>query len=149
MQFDSLDRNIINTLQKGFPLTEYPYRDAAESLGTTESELISRLKSMLDEGVLTRFGPMFQIERFGGAFTLAAMKVPPDQFDSVAEQVNQFSEVAHNYQRDHDFNMWFVIATEDIGEIEAVIEKIEVLTGIMVYNIPKLEEYFANLQFAV
>ncbi|MCK5092377.1 MAG: Lrp/AsnC family transcriptional regulator [Gammaproteobacteria bacterium] len=149
MQFDSLDRNIINTLQKGFPLTECPYRDAAESLGTTESELISRLKSMLDEGVLTRFGPMFQIERFGGAFTLAAMKVPPDQFDSVAEQVNQFSEVAHNYQRDHDFNMWFVIATEDIGEIEAVIEKIEVLTGIKVYNMPKLEEYFVNLQFAV
>lgn len=149
MQLDSLDRNIINSLQKGFPLTESPYRDVAEGLGTTESELISRLQLMLDEGVLTRFGPMFQIERLGGAFTLAAMKVPDDQFDLVAEQVNQFPEVAHNYQRDHDFNMWFVIATEDVAEIEAVIGKIEALTGIKVYNMPKLEEYFVNLQFAV
>ena len=149
MQLDSLDRNIINTLQKGFPLTESPYQDVAEGLGTTEPELISRLQSMLDEGVLTRFGPMFQIERLGGAFTLAAMKVPSDQFDLVVEQVNQFPEVAHNYQRDHDFNMWFVIATEDVNEIETVIGKIETLTGIKVYNMPKLEEYFVNLQFAV
>ena len=149
MQLDSLDRNIINTLQKGFPLTECPYRDVAETLGTTEPELISRLQSMLDEGVLTRFGPMFQIERLGGAFTLAAMKVPSDQFDLVAEQVNQFPEVAHNYQRDHNFNMWFVIATEDVDEIETVIGKIEALTGIKVYNMPKLKEYFVNLQFTV
>lgn len=149
MELDSLDRSIINSLQKGFPTSERPYLEVAEQLGTSEPELISRLQSMLDEGILTRFGPMFQIERFGGAFTLAAMKVPPDQFDSVADQVNQFPEVAHNYQRDHDFNMWFVIATEDSDEIATVIKKIEDLTGIKVYNMPKLEEYFVNLQFAV
>lgn len=146
---DDLDRRIINNLQGGFPICEYPYKVAAEQLGTDENTLISRLSVLLEKGLLSRFGPMFHAERLGGGLTLAAMKVPLDQFDSVMEQVNQFPEVAHNYQRDHDFNMWFVIATEDVDEIEIVIRKIENVTGIKVYNMPKSEEYFVNLKIAV
>ena len=65
---------------------------------------------MLDDGALSRFGPLFQIERAGGQFVLAAMQVPEDRFDAVAAQVNALPEVAHNYRREHRFNMWFVLA---------------------------------------
>lgn len=149
MQLDVLDRKIINTLQKGFPVTERPYQDVSEILGTTESELISRLHTLLDENFLTRFGPMYQVEKLGGAFTLAAMQVPLHRFEAVADFVNSFYEVAHNYQRDHEFNMWFVIATEKKEEIGEVINRIEKLTGIKIYNMPKEQEFFINLQLSV
>jgi DNA-binding Lrp family transcriptional regulator len=81
------------------------------SLGFDEAEVLRRLDSLLERRVLTRFGPMFQIERAGGAFVLAAMRVPEADFERVAGQVNAFPEVAHNYRREHELNMWFVLAT--------------------------------------
>ncbi len=107
---DELDRRIINALQGGFPISDEPYREVADSLGTTEAELLARLQRMLDTKVLTRFGPMFQIERLGGRFVLAALAVPEARFAEVTAQVNALPEVAHNYRREHALNMWFVLA---------------------------------------
>lgn len=146
---DSLDRRIINELQGGFPISERPYRDAAKALGTTESELITRLRCMLDDGLLTRFGPLFHAERMGGALSLCAMEVPQEQFEEVAATVNSFPEVAHNYQRDHRMNMWFVLATESQPELGAVIERIEQETGLQVFNFPKQREFFVGLNLQV
>ena len=98
---DSLDRRIINSLQGGFPISEYPYRDAAAAIGIGESELIARLSSLLNSGALSRFGPLYDVEQLGGAVTLAAMEVPRERFDEVAAAVNGFPQVAHNYERDH------------------------------------------------
>ena len=109
---DATDRRIINALQGDFPLCDEPYRAVAESLGLNEGELLRRLQAMLDSRVLTRFGPMFQVERIGGAFVLAALAVPEECFDTVVQQVNALPEIAHNYRREHRLNMWFVIATE-------------------------------------
>ena len=108
---DETDRRLINALQGDFPLVPEPYRQVGEVLGLSEDEVLRRLDSLLEHRVLTRFGPMFQIERAGGAFVLAAMRVPEDEFDRVAGQVNAFPEVAHNYRREHPLNMWFVLAT--------------------------------------
>jgi len=83
----------------------------------------------------------------GGALTLAAMAVPPDRFDTVAEIVNTFPEVAHNYARDHALNMWFVVATDCPDRIANVIDAIENETGLAVYNMPKIEEFFVGLRF--
>ena len=146
---DALDRRIINRLQGGFPISERPFQEAAEQLDTTESELITRLRCMLDDGLLTRFGPMYHAENMGGAVTLCAMKVPADRFDEVAAQVNSFAEVAHNYQRDHEMNMWFVLATETPEQLEATLQQIETVTGIPVFNLPKREEFFVGLHFQV
>ncbi len=146
---DEIDREIINQLQRGFPICEQPYQEAAESIGISESELIKRIGYLLEDKTLTRFGPMYQIEKAGGAFTLAAMKIPEDEFDKVAEQVNHFPEIAHNYERTHELNMWFVLGTEKPEEINTVISKIEETTGYKVYNMPKLEEYFVGLFFKV
>jgi len=146
---DELDRRIINQLQGGFPVSERPYRDAARKLGTTESELITRIRCMLDDGLLTRFGPLFHAERMGGALSLCALKVPAARFDEVAEKVNSFPEVAHNYQREHDMNMWFVLATETAQQLAATIHRIEACTDLVVYNFPKQTEYYVGLNFQV
>ncbi len=146
---DSLDRRIINQLQGGFPVSERPYRDAARGLDTSESELITRIRCMLDDGILTRFGPLFHAERMGGALSLCALKVPDDRFDEVTERVNSFPEVAHNYQREHEMNMWFVLATETPQQLDETIQKIEKCTGLDVYNFPKQAEYYVGLNLQV
>jgi len=146
---DSLDRRVINQLQGGFPVCERPFREAAQQLGTTESELITRLRCMLDDGLLTRFGPLFHAEQLGGALSLCAMQVPPERFDNVAAQVNAFPQVAHNYQRDHAMNMWFVLATESAAELQRTIGDIERETGLEVFNLPKHEEFYVGLHFQV
>ena len=121
---DQTDRDIINSLHGGLAICEHPYQEAALRLGLSEDELLARLVRMLEAGVLTRVGPLYQIERMGGAFT----------------------QVAHNYARDHELNMWFVIATETPGEIDAVIAQIERETGCDVFNFPKSREYFVELK---
>jgi DNA-binding Lrp family transcriptional regulator len=146
---DEIDRKIINQLQRGFPICERPYEEAAITLGISESELIQRIETLLADKTLTRFGPMYQIEKAGGAFTLAAMTIPENEFDKVAEQVNAFPEIAHNYERAHKLNMWFVLGTERPEEIAIVIDRIETTTGYKVYNMPKLEEYYVGLYFPV
>ena len=146
---DSLDRRIINTLQDGFPVSERPYAEVARQLGTDEDTLLGRLRRLLDERILTRFGPMYQAERLGGAFSLVAMKVPPEDFERVTEIVNGFTEVAHNYQREHAFNMWFVLATETLEAIGDALRRIEQASGYPCYNMPKLEEYYVRLTLPV
>ena len=147
--FSDTEKAIINRLQHGLPLTATPYRDVASELGIGEQELLDHLKAMLADGTLTRFGPMFHAGEMGGGLTLAAMRIPPEHFDTVTEQVNSFEEVAHNYRREHELNMWFVLATETPEGISETIERIEQLTGYPVYNMPKEQEFHVHLHFEV
>ena len=144
---DSVDRHIINGLQGGLPLCERPYAETARQLRLSEGELIDRLRRLLADGVLSRFGPMYHAERLGGGLTLAAMEVPEDRFDAVAETVNDFPEVAHNYARNHALNMWFVVATDRPERVTEVLGAIERRTGLTVYDMPKIEEFFVGLRF--
>ncbi|MES9858531.1 MAG: Lrp/AsnC family transcriptional regulator [Sedimenticola sp.] len=146
---DQLDRTIINNLQGGFPISDRPYLQAAKKLGIEESELIQRLEYMLEKKQLSRFGPLYNAERLGGGLSLCAMSIPADAFERVAGQVNGFPEVAHNYARDHTFNMWFVLATERAERIDKVLSEIEKITGYPVYNMPKEREFFIGLKFEV
>ena len=147
-EIDDLDRRIINALQGGFPLVDEPYREVAETLGITEGELIRRLEDLLARRVLTRFGPMFQVEAMGGAFVLAALAVPEARFDEVTLLVNSLPEVAHNYRREHALNMWFVLATETPQGIGDAVARIESLTGLPVNAFPKEREYFVEMKLA-
>ena len=147
VELDDLDRALINGLQGGFPLTETPFADVGQTFGISEGEVIDRISRLLGEGVLSRFGPLYHAEKLGGGLTLAALKVPEADFEAVAETVNALPEVAHNYARDHDLNMWFVLATETPGEIAESISRIEAETGLEVFNMPKQEEFFVGLRF--
>lgn len=145
---DALDRRLINVLQDGFAIAERPFAEVAERLGTDEAEVIARLGRLIDGGVLSRFGPLYNVAEMGGAMTLAAMAVPEARFDEVTALVNGYVEVAHNYRRDHRFNMWFVVACETPEEIAAVLADIAARSGIEVLNLPKEEEFFLELKLS-
>lgn len=149
VELDLTDRRIINRLQDGMPVCDQPFLQVSQELEISEQELLDRLETLLDNKVLSRFGPMFHAERLGGGLALAAMRVPEEAFEQVADQVNELAEVAHNYQRNHEFNMWFVIATEQKEDVEQVAARIASITGYPVYNMPKIEEYYVGLRFPV
>lgn len=145
---DDLDRGIVNLLQGELAIVDRPYAAAAAVLEITEEVLIARLQALLADGVLSRFGPLFDAERLGGAFCLCAMQVPTGRFDAVAEIVNSLPAVAHNYERAHALNMWFVLATERPEAIAEAITAIERATGLIVHAMPKEAEYFVGLRLA-
>jgi siroheme decarboxylase len=146
-QLDAIDRALINDYQGGFPVSAEPFAEVGASLGIEAEEVLARITRLLDEGTLSRFGPMYHAEKMGGGLTLAALEVPVDDYDRIADIVNGFDEVAHNYARDHDFNMWFVIATETPEGVAETISRIEAATGLVVHNMPKKEEFFIGLRF--
>lgn len=142
---DDLDRALVDRGQGGFPVSVRPFRDAARVFGTSEGALLDRIAQRLADGTLTRFGPLFDVERMGGCFTLAAMAVPTAEFDRVAQIVNAFPEVAHNYARGHAINMWFVLATESRAATQGAIARIEAAAGVSVLAFPKEREYFVGM----
>ncbi len=145
---EPLDRAIVNRLQDGFPLVPEPYAVVAEELGISADMLIERIARLRESGVITRFGPFFDAAAMGGAFCLCAMAVPPARFDAVAEAVNALPEVAHNYERAHRLNMWFVLATETPAGIAAAACRIEAATGLEVLLFPKIEEFYIGFRVA-
>jgi len=147
-ELDAVDRQIIEKLQGGFPLCDEPYAVAAVQFDITGDELLERLRRLLDARVLTRFGPLVQVERMGGAFVLAALRVPEERYDEVVDLVNGLPQVAHNYRREHALNMWFVLATETPAGIGAAVARIEETTGLPVYAFPKEREYFVEMKLA-
>jgi siroheme decarboxylase len=146
---DPTGRAIINGLQGGFPLTHRPFRDAGADLGLTEEEMIQGVGDLIETGQLSRFGPLWNAEPLGGGVCLAAMVVPPERFDDVAGQVNAHPEVAHNYERDHSLNMWFVVSAENADRVDEVIDEIERETGLAVYAMPKQREFFVGFRVEV
>lgn len=146
---DPLAINFINSFQGGVPICENPYQKMASVLETDESILLSLIQSLLAEGWLSRFGPLYDAAQMGGGLTLAALSVPESRFDEVADLVNSHAEVAHNYRRDHKLNMWFVIATETRLAVEQVINQLETETGLKVFNCPKLQEFYIGLKLHV
>jgi len=146
---DDFDRQLINRLQHGLPLVRQPWQALAEELGSSSEVLRARVQALLDDGTLTRFGPMFDIERLGGAFTLAALSVPEERFDEVAAILDAMPEVAHNYRREHAWNMWFVLGCATPQGIAETVARIEAQTGLPVLNLPKEETYHVGLHFPV
>ena len=146
---DETDRILVNALQDGLPVCAQPFAPLAEMLDIDEPSVVARIEKLLEDGILTRFGPMYDAERLGGALSLCAMSVAPERFDAVAAQVNAHPEVAHNYEREHALNMWFVLATENAARIGEVAAEIEAETGCKVIQLPKQQEFFVGLKLEI
>ncbi|MBV2089667.1 MAG: Lrp/AsnC family transcriptional regulator [Candidatus Thiodiazotropha sp. (ex Ctena orbiculata)] len=145
----SLDRQLINRFQGGVDLSDRPFHQMARLVDSDESEVMNAVQRLLDDGWLSRFGPLYNAERLGGSLALAAMAVPEAVFDDVVEQVNALPEVAHNYRRDHWLNMWFVLATDSNESMTSIISHIEGITSLRVYAFPKQEEFYLGLWFEI
>ena len=142
---DELARQFLNRCQGGFPITELPFSALARDLGSDGETLIVTIRQLLDDGILSRFGPLYDASAMGGSLTLAALSVPAGRFDAVAEQVNAMPEVAHNYEREHALNLWFVLATETPELLQQAIERIEQDSNLPVYNFPRLQTFYLGL----
>lgn len=149
------DARLVAFLHGGFPLSDRPFAEVAAQLGCSEDAVLDRLQRLLSHGDLTRFGPLFQIERAGGRFVLAALAVPEERFATVAALLDAMPEVAHNYRRESahpdqpgatPLNMWFVLAVESADQIGPVVARIEAATGLPVYAFPKEREFFVELK---
>jgi DNA-binding Lrp family transcriptional regulator len=143
---DRTDRALVRLLQDGLPFCPDPFRPVAETLCISEQEVIERIAHLRELGAITRFGPFVDAEAMGGAFCLCAMAVPQARFDEVMTLVNAHPEVAHNYERVHHLNMWFVLAAERAEDIARVADRIEAETGLKVLRFPKEKEFFIGFR---
>ena len=154
-ELDDPDRAIVNAFQGGFPVVREPFEPAAAALAEhgielSGDELLERIRELDEAGTLTRFGALINAQEIGGAATLVAMHAPEERFDEIAEQVNEFTEVAHNYEREHPhLNMWFVVSVPDPDRVEEVLAEIEEVTGQETYNLPKQREFRVEAKFYV
>ncbi len=141
-----LDRRLLDAYQRGFPLVSRPFAAIARELGVSEARVIDRYRALQAQGYVVRIGPVFRPKRIGVS-TLAAMAVPPERLEAVAERVSRYEEVNHNYEREHTFNLWFVVTASDPGRLQAVLDEIENDTGLPVLDLPMEHDYHIDLGF--
>ena len=141
-----LEFRLLNEFQRKFPLVPEPYAVLAETLGVGERDVLDRLARLRAAGAVSRVGAVFRPGAIG-ASTLAAMAVPRGRLDCVATLVSRFPEVNHNYEREHEFNLWFVAAAQDDDALGALLDRIECATGLPVLALPLVEEYHIDLGF--
>jgi DNA-binding Lrp family transcriptional regulator len=141
-----LEQQLLNDFQRDLPLTPTPFGDIASALGVDEEGVLATLRSLHDGGVISRVGPVFAPNRLG-ASTLAAMAVPEDRLSEIAAFVNTYAEVNHNYEREHRYNLWFVLTAASEEGLTQVLNQIEAATGLAVMSLPLLEEFHIDLGF--
>jgi len=145
-QFGDLERDLLDDFQRDFPLVPRPYKAIAERLGCDEETVLDLLCQMITAGLITRVGPVFAPHR-AGASTLAAMAVPGNRLDDVAELVSEYDEVNHNYEREHEINLWFVVCAPTAERVAEVLRDIGVRTGLEVIDLPLKEAFHIDLGF--
>ena len=143
---NELDRHLLNDFQRGLPLTSRPYAAMAARLGVSEDEVIEHLRALQASGAVSRVGAVIRPHTIGVS-TLAAMAVPPARLDAVAEVVSSYAEVNHNYEREHHYNLWFVVATEREERLREVLAELTARTGLAILDLPMLEDFHIDLGF--
>jgi DNA-binding Lrp family transcriptional regulator len=145
---DEVDATLIDEYQSGFPIEERPFQAVGNALGVTEDDALERVRTLRERGVFRRFGAVLNPPVIGSS-TLAAVQAPDDRFDEVADVVNEYRQVNHNYRRDHPWNMWFVVTAGSREKRDDILAEIEARTGCAVLVLPMLTDYYIDLEFPV
>lgn len=148
MNISLLQQQIINRYQRGFPQSLQPYLTMAKELSVDEADIIAAMTELQQNNVLSRVGPVFDHKK-AGASTLAAVAATPESMDEVAEMINQFEQVNHNYAREHEFNLWFVVTAADPISLNQTLSDIELVTGLPVLVLPMEASYHIDLSFDI
>jgi DNA-binding Lrp family transcriptional regulator len=143
---EPLTEQLLNDFQHDFPLTPAPFARIARRLNTSTTVVLARLKELQLQGAVSRVGPVFRPNTIG-ASTLAAMRVPAAELEAVAAVINGFPEVNHNYEREHRYNLWFVITAADQAALAETLARIEHQTGHDVLSLPLVRDYHIDLGF--
>ncbi|MGB5340003.1 MAG: Lrp/AsnC family transcriptional regulator [Gammaproteobacteria bacterium] len=142
----ALEKCLLNEYQRGFPLCASPYEEIAGQLGVSESAVIDALASLQQRGFISRVGPVIAPNR-AGASSLAAMAVPAGRLQEVADIVSGYEEVNHNYEREHAFNLWFVVTAVDQARVAQVLDEISAVSGLQVLDLPLERSFYIDLGF--
>ena len=143
---DALDTKILNICQKDFPLCTDPWAAIGQVIGLEAGDVLSRIQKLKKQNKIGRIGAVVRSGSVGGS-TLAAMTVPPSRLDEVAKYVSSFADVNHNYEREDDMNLWFVIATTSEKAVLSRIREIEAHTQLKVYDLRMQEAFHIDLGF--
>jgi len=143
---NDIEKKLLNEYQKGLPLSPTPFADMAESIGISESMVLQILQRLQDQGIISRVGPVFKPNKIG-ASTLAAMSIPEEQLESVARQVSSHPEVNHNYEREDEYNLWFVVTASSQEKLEQVLAIMEQETGYSILYLPLERQFHIDLGF--
>jgi len=143
---EKLEFRLLNEFQRDFPLEVAPYAELARRLNVTEDGVLTTLRQLHAQGVISRVGAVFSPRRIG-ASTLAALAVPAEQLDAVADQVSAYAEVNHNYERENTWNLWFVATAPNTAHLDRTIADIAATTGCPLIRLPLLEEFHIDLGF--
>ncbi len=143
---NSLEKRLLNEFQRDFPLSPTPYADIAARLDVTEAEVLDALRRLSESGAISRVGPVIRPHAIG-ASTLAALRVPPERLEAVAAIVNGYPEVNHNYEREHAYNLWFVLTAPSKQRLHEVLRDIERRTNLSPINLPLVRDYHIDLGF--
>lgn len=141
-----LQKKLLNDFQRNFPLTPEPYAAIAKQLDVSEDAVLAALNELDEKQCISRIGAIIPPNQIGVS-TLAAMSVPENELERIAAQINQYIEVNHNYEREHEVNLWFVLIAQHTAHLDEVITSIENETGYPVLRFPLIKEFFIDLSF--
>ncbi len=127
---DSIDKKILNIIQKDFPVVAEPFKTVAEKLGLDEDEVFRRIKKLKEKGIIRRIGAVFDTRKLGFVSTLCAARVPEDKLKDFVEVVNSYAGVTHNYRRSHEYNVWFTFIAPDEETLKKSLTEIRDRTGV-------------------
>lgn len=144
---DERDRFILNRLQGNFPICETPFQQLEKQWEIPNNELIDRIERLNRDNYLSRFGAVINTRALGGDSRLAAVEAEDNELEDVAEVLNGYQTVTHNYARDHELSLWFVLSADSCEQIDRTLENLEEELERRVYNLPKLTEYYVGLRF--
>lgn len=144
--YTALEQCLLNDFQHEFPLSAQPFNDIADRLGVNVEQVLTALEKLQSDGVISRVGPVIKPNAIGNSI-LAALKVPTEQLADTADMINAYPEVNHNYEREHEFNLWFVITAKDKNRLDFILDDIEQRTGHVLLRLPLLDAYHIDLGF--
>lgn len=147
---DEVDRRLLSEVQDGFPITPRPFLALGEALGLSETETIERLDRLQRDGLVRRIGPILDMRKLGCSGVLVALAVSEEEANSIAEAINQYPEVSHNYLRPNDsgYNLWFTVSATG-KRIEEILEEIRSRTGKKMLILPTLKIFKIGVKFDI
>lgn len=149
IRIDETDKKLLNLVQLDFPLDTHPFRILADKTGIPEDEVVKRMQHLLDEGAIRRIGPIINSKETGRVGTLVALKAPEEKIERIAELINSYPEVSHNYLRPGDYNIWFTLSAPSSQRLQEILEELRQEVQCPMMDLPTTQLFKIGVKFKI